>query len=96
MPAIAAVIALVFGIMQTVRFQHWPLIVLSLVAIICGGGLIVALPYTPGWNGGPDSPMVDYGMGVTFGIFILVNILIPAWWFTKGKLRYRSQAFAQK
>ena len=70
------------------------LIVLSAISIVCGGGLIVLMPYTPGWDGGPDSPMVDYGMGIAFGIYVTANIVIPAWWFTKGRRRYKGDAFA--
>ncbi|MGC2194936.1 MAG: hypothetical protein WA628_09685 [Terriglobales bacterium] len=58
--------ATIYGIQQTVRFRHPALVVLSVISIVCGGGLIVLLPHTPGWNGGPDSPIVDYGMGVVF------------------------------
>jgi hypothetical protein len=45
------------------------------------------------WNGGPDFPIVDYGMGIAFGIYIVGNILIPAWWFTLGSRRYKTKAF---
>jgi hypothetical protein len=88
--------ATTFGIWQTVRFRHTALVVLSAISILCGGGLIVLLPYTPGWNGGPDLPIVDFGMGVAFGIYIAANILIPAWWFVIGRRRYRSKALAQE
>ena len=71
--------ATIYGIRQTVRFRHPALVVLSMVSIVCGIGLIVLLPYTPGWNGGPDLAIVDYGMGVAFGIFIAANLIIPAW-----------------
>jgi hypothetical protein len=87
--------ASIFGISQTVRFRHPALVVLSVISIACGGGMIVLLPHTPVWNGGPDFPIVDYGMGIAFGIYIVANILIPTWWFTKGKLRYKGKAFAQ-
>ena len=63
-----------------------------MVPIVCGAGLIALIPYTPGWNGGPSVPMVDYGMGVAFGIYIAANLLIPAWWFINGRRRYRSKA----
>jgi hypothetical protein len=66
------------------------------ISIACGGGMIVLLPKTPVWNGGPDFPIVDYGMGIAFGIYIIGNILIPAWWFTLGSRRYRTKAFAQE
>jgi hypothetical protein len=90
--AIGMVGASIFGIWQTVRFRHPALVVLSMVSIVCGVGLIVLLPHTQGWNGRPDSPVVDGGMGVAFGIFIVANLLIPAWWFIKGRRHYRSKA----
>ena len=86
--------ASIFGISQTVRFRHPALVVLSLISIACGGGMIVLLPKTPVWNGAPDVPIVDYGIGIAFGIYIAANILIPAWWFTKGRQRYRSKTLA--
>jgi hypothetical protein len=94
--SIGMVGASIFGIWQTVRFRHPALVVLSMVSIVCGGGLIALLPYTPGWNGGPDLPIVDYGMGVAFGIYIAANILIPAWRFVIGRRRYRSKALAHE
>jgi hypothetical protein len=87
--------ASIFGIWQSVRFRHPALVVLSAISIACGGGLIVLLPNTPGWNGGPNLPIVDYGMGIAFGIYIVGNILIPAWWFIRGRQRYRTKALAQ-
>jgi hypothetical protein len=84
--------ASIFGIWQTMRFRHPALIVLSVISVACSGGLIILLPNTPGWKGGSDSPMVDYGMGIAFGIYIAANLLIPAWWFTQGRRRYRSAA----
>lgn len=88
--AIGMVAASIFGIKHTVRFRHPALIVLALVSIICGGGLIVLLPLTPAWNGGPDSPIIDYVMSVAFGIYIVANLLIPGWWFFKGRRHYKS------
>jgi hypothetical protein len=90
--AIGMVCASIFGFWQTVRFRHPALVALSMVSIVCGGGLIALLPYTPGWNGGPDSPIVDYGMSVAFGIYIAANLLIPAWWFINGRRHYGSKA----
>jgi len=81
-----------YGIWQTLHFRHPALIVLSVVSI-AGGGLIVLLLNTPAFNGGQNLPMVDYGMGIAFGIYIAANILIPAWWFTKGRRRYRNGAY---
>lgn len=90
--AIGIFCASISGIWQTVRFRHPALIVLSTVSIVCGGGLIALLPYTPGWNGGPDSPIVDYGIAGAFGIYIAANLLIPAWWVINGRRQYRSEA----
>ena len=94
--SIGMMFATVYGIQQTVRFRHRALVVLSIITVVCGGGLIALLPHMPGWNGGPDVPIVDYGMGAAFGIYILGNISIPAWWFAKGKRLYKSKALAQK
>ena len=82
------------GIRQTVRFRHRALVVLSGISIVCGGGLIAVVPTTPGWNGGPNPPIVDFGLGTAFGTYIAANVLIPAWWFLKGRRRYRSQEFS--
>jgi len=78
------------GIRQTVRFRHRALVFLSGISIVCGGGLIVVLPNTPRWNGGPNQPIVDFGLGTALGTYIAANILIPAWWFLKDRRRYRS------
>jgi hypothetical protein len=88
--------ASIFGISQTVRFRHPALVVLSVISIACGGGMIALLPKTPVWNGGPDLPIVDYGIGIAFGIYIAANLLIPAWWFINGRRRYRSTALANE
>jgi hypothetical protein len=88
--------ASIFGILQTVRLRHPALVVLSAISIACGGGMIALLPKTPVWNGGPDFPMVDYGIGIAFGIYVVANILIPAWWFTRGRRNYRSNALAKQ
>jgi hypothetical protein len=82
--------ASIYGISQTLHFRHPALIILSVISI-AGGGLIVLLLNTPAFNGGQDLPMVDYGMGIAFGIYIAANLLIPAWWFTKGRRRYRNR-----
>ncbi len=79
--------ASIYGIWQTVRFRHRALIVLSVITIACAGGLIVLMPHD-----GPDLPIVDYGMGFAFAIYITANLLVPAWWFAKGRRRYRSGA----
>lgn len=88
--------ASIFGISQTVRLRHPALIVLSVISIVCWGGMIALLPKTPVWNGAPDVPIVDYAIGIAFGIYIAGNVLIPAWWFTLGRRRYRARAWAQE
>ena len=80
--------ASIYGIQQTVRFRHTALVALSAISIACGVGMLGLLPYTPVWNGGPDFPIVDYAIGIAFGIYVTANLLIPAWWFTKGRRRY--------
>ena len=77
----------IYGFWQTVRFRHRALIVLSVITIACGSSLIVLVRYD-----GPDLPIVDYGMGIAFAIYIIANVFIPAWWFAKGRRRYRSRA----
>jgi hypothetical protein len=88
--------ASIFGICQTVRLRHPALVVLSVISIVCGGGMIVLLPYTPVWKGGPDTPIVDHAIGIAFGIYVIGNILIPAWWFIRGRRRYRTKALARE
>lgn len=87
-PLSAAIVgASIYGIRQTVRFRHRALIVLSVITIACSGGLTVLMLYE-----GPDLPIVDYGIGITFAIYITANIFLPAWWFAKGRQRYRSSS----
>ena len=93
---VGMIVATLNGIRQTVRFRHTALVVLSGVSIVCGGGLIAVVPNTQGWNGGRDLPIVDYVMGIAFGTYITANVLIPAWWYVKGRRRYRSQEFSPK
>jgi hypothetical protein len=81
-----------YRIWQTVRLRHPALVALSAVSVVCGGGLIFLMQYTPGWNGGTDSPALDYGMGIAFGLYITANLFIPAWWFIVGRRHYRSEA----
>ena len=84
--------ATIYGIRQTVRFRHRPLVFLSAVSIICGGGFMLSIPY---WDS-PRSPVLDhvtnYLRGLGFGLYIAANVLIPAWWFIKGRGHYRSKA----
>lgn len=88
------VFASIYGIWQTVRLRHPALVVLSVISIAFLG-LIVILPTTPAWDADTFPPIVDYGLGITFGSYIVGNILIPAWWFTRGRRHYRTKALAQ-
>ena len=83
--------ATIYGIRQTVRFQHRPLVFLSAVSIICGGGFMLSIPY---WDS-PSSAVTNYLLSLGFGLYIAANILIPAWWFIKGRKHYRSKAVLQ-
>src|SRR6267378_6185062 len=82
----------IYGIWQTVRFRHPALVVLSVVSIVCWGGTMIYMPYSDL----PGHPTLDsvmgYVLGIAFGIYITANIFIPAWWFIKGRRRYRSKA----
>jgi len=79
--------ATIYGIRQTVRFGHRPLVFLSAVSIICGGGFLLSIPY---WDS-PRNAVREYLMALGFGFYIAANILIPAWWFIKGRRQYRSK-----
>lgn len=97
--ALCILAATAYGLRQTVRLRHRALIVLSAITVVCGGGLIILLPYTPGWEGRPDSPnipIVDYSMITAFAIFLVANISIPAWWFTKGRRLHRKSALGHE
>lgn len=87
--------ALINGIGETVRFRHPALVVLSAILITFVAVLIVLLPYASGWSDAPGLPIVDHVLSVAFGIYIAANILIPAWWFTRGRRRYRAKSLAQ-
>lgn len=84
--------ATIYGIRQTVRFRHRPLVILSAVSIICVGGLMLFIPYSDSPGHADVHPVTGYMMGLGFGIYIWSNILIPAWWFIKGRRQYRSAA----
>lgn len=92
---LAMLAATIMGIWRTVELRHPALIVLSIVSIICGGGMIALVPYTPVWNGHPDVPVVDHTMAIAFGIYICANVLIPAWWFIVRRPRDKNSAVAQ-
>ena len=87
---IGMLVASAYGIVRTVQFRHLALQVLSVNAIVCGGGtmlLIFAADNAP-------QPLLDYVTGIGFATYITANLLIPAWWFTKGRRRYRIKALA--
>jgi hypothetical protein len=90
--------ATVYGIRQTVRFRHRPLVVLSLVSLICWGGTMIFIAYSA--SEVTDHPILDRAisdvMGIGLGVYIAANVLIPTWWFSKGRRRYRSNALAQE
>ena len=88
-PALAGMLyATIYGIRQTVRFRQPPLVFLSAVSIICGGGFLLSIPY---WDS-PRNAVREYLMALGFGFYLGANILIPAWWFIKGRRRYKSKA----
>ena len=82
------VYATIYGIRQAVRFRHRPLVFLSAASIICGGGFMLSIPY---WDS-PGHAVTGYLMSLGFGLYMGANILIPAWWFIKGRRHYRSEA----
>ena len=77
----------IYGIRQTVRFRHRPLVFLSAVSIICVGVFLLSIPY---WDS-PGNVVTSYLMPLGFEFYLWANILIPAWWFIKGRRHYRSQ-----
>jgi hypothetical protein len=83
--------ATIYGIRQTVRFRHRPLVFLSAVSIICGGGFLLSIPY---WDS-PNGAVTGYLMALGFGLYIAANNLIPAWWFIKGRGHYRRKVALQ-
>jgi hypothetical protein len=88
-PVLAGMLyATIYGIRQTVRFRHRPLVFLSAVSMICGGGFLLSIPY---WDS-PRNAVREYLMALGFGFYIAANTLIPAWWFIKGRRQYRSKA----
>lgn len=91
LPIIAGVLyASIYGIRQTVRFRHTPLVVLSVVSIVCGGGLLIVVANE--WDIYSGTPTLRYAMDIAGAVYVAANVLIPAWWFSKGKRRYRTKA----
>ncbi len=76
--------ATIYGIRQTVRFRHRPLVFLSAVSIICGGGFLLSIPYWDSFGHDPHH-VTDYLLGFGFSLYVAANVLIPAWWFIKGR-----------
>jgi hypothetical protein len=78
--------ASVCGILLTVKFRrHSALVVLSVISIVCGGGLVIVLASE--WDAHPGSPALTHAVDIAGGLYITANVLIPAWWFTKGRRR---------
>ncbi|MGO9374709.1 MAG: hypothetical protein ACLQBD_21780 [Syntrophobacteraceae bacterium] len=95
LPLLAGMVwARIYGIQQTVRFRHLPLVVLSVISIAFLG-LMILLPTTPAWDADPVPPILGYEIGISLGIYIAGNILIPAWWFTRGRRHYRAKTLAR-
>jgi len=87
-PVLAGMLyATIYGIRQTVRFRHRTLVFLSGVSIFYGGGFLLSIPY---WDS-PRNAVREYLMALGFGFYLAANILIPAWWFVKGRRQYRSK-----
>lgn len=82
---IGMLVASVYGIVRTLEFRHPALAVLSVNAIVCGGGTILLIFLSDSVN----TPILDYVTGIGFGIYVAGNLLIPAWWFFKGRRQYR-------
>ena len=92
---VGMLVASVSGIVLTVKFwRHSALVVLSVVSIICGGGLLIVIAIE--WDVSPGSSTLTHAMDIAGGLYIAANVFIPAWWFIKGRRRYKSKAFAQE
>jgi hypothetical protein len=89
---IGMLVASAYGIVRTVQFRHLALEVLSVNAIVCGGGTILLI-FT---SDNAPQPILDYVTGIGFGIYITANVLIPTWWFTTGRRRYRCNIVAHE
>jgi hypothetical protein len=92
---VGMLVASVWGIVLTVKFwRHSALVVLSVVSIVCGGGLLTVMAIE--WDVSPGSSTLTPAMDIAGGVYIAANVLVPAWWFIKGRRRYRSEALAQE
>jgi hypothetical protein len=88
--------ATIYGIRQTVRFRHTPLVILSVVSIVCWVETIIFMPFSDLPGHGVLYQVMDYVTGIELGVYIAANILIPTWWFITGRRRYRREAFEQE
>ena len=84
--------ATIYGIWQAARLRHQPLVVLSAVSIICWLGTLIYIPYSDV----PGHPYLEYAWEIGGEIYVAANLVIPAWWFTKGRRRYRRNAVAHE
>lgn len=82
LPTFAAMIgATVYGIARAVQFRHPAMVILSVISMVCGGGVIALLTVLSD----RESP---YAFGAFGGVYIAGNVLIPAWWFAVGRRRF--------
>lgn len=84
--------ATVDGIRQTVRFRHRTLVVLSVVSVVCWVGTIIYISYSDL----PGHPWIQSAWEIGGEVYVAANVLIPGWWFIKGRRRYRTVEFAQE
>ena len=92
---VGMLVASVWGIVLTVKFWRYSaLVVLSVVSIVCGGGLLTVIAIE--WDVYPGSSTLTHAMDIAGGLYIAANVFIPAWWFIKGRRRNRSEALAQE
>ncbi|HWY22787.1 MAG TPA: hypothetical protein VNX26_16285 [Candidatus Acidoferrum sp.] len=91
LPVVAGMLYVtIYGIRQTVRFRHPPLVALSLISIVCGGGLLIVMANE--WDVDHGGSALTRAMDIAGGLYVGANVLIPAWWFIKGRRHYRSKA----
>ena len=82
----------IYGIWQAMRLRQQPLLVLSAVSIICWLGTLIYIPYSDL----PGHTYLEYAWEIGGEIYVAANLLIPAWWFTKGRWRYGSNSVGQE
>ncbi len=86
--------ATIYGIRQTVRFRHPPLVALSVISIVCGGGLLIVMANE--WDVDHGGSALTCATDIAGGLYVGANVLIPAWWFIKGRRHYKSKAVPQE